>query len=495
MRFLYLLLIFILPTVVISKPKPKQFDLGPELLVAYDKVLNLEFEEATGLIEKYKKQHPNNVMPYFIENYIDLFTLFIGESTADFDRLLPNKEMRLDKLKQGTQDSPYYLYSQAELRLQWAMARIKFKGQYANAFLDTKKAFSLLEKNQRLFPDFLPNKRSLGVLHTIVGLIPDSYKWGVQLLGMNGTVKQGMAELKSVIDYSKVHYYPFEKETLVLYALLNLHAGNNKEAAWKVINTRKLNHFESPMACYIKSSVAMRTGRNDLAIDMLVNHPEGEQYYPFHQLDFLLGVALTAKLDPEAKVYLKKYVKEHKGGSYIKESYQKLAWLALVEGDEDGYYRYMELCKHKGAREMDEDKSAYNEAITGRKPQQDLLKVRLLYDGSYIDRAYELIKQIDYNVFNRVEHQIEYHYRYGRIVERQGKEKNLQLFYQKTIDMGAEEPYYYACNAAIRMGMFFEGKKDFEKAKFYYKKALSFSPNQYEDSLHARAKAGLNRIR
>jgi len=194
-----------------------------------------------------------------------------------------------------------------------------------------------------------------------------------------------LAELKSVLDYSKNNYYPFERETIVLYSLLNLHIANKKELAWSIIKNPKLNPRESPLACYIQSSVAMRTGRNDLAVDMLINRPKGPQYHSFHFLDYLLGVALTYKSDSDAYTYLQKYLRDFSGKNYIKETYQKLAWLELIHGNSNGYKNYMQKLLVSGQTEMDEDDQAQYEAKSGKIPHKEILKARLYYDGGYYD--------------------------------------------------------------------------------------------------------------
>jgi len=91
--------IFILSLVLsiysISSYAHKQFSLSSDLLYAYDKILNLELQEAERIIAKHKQAHPNNAMPYFIENYVDFITIFINEDEDEFNRLKKNKEWRL----------------------------------------------------------------------------------------------------------------------------------------------------------------------------------------------------------------------------------------------------------------------------------------------------------------------------------------------------------------------------------------------------------------
>ena len=63
------------------------------------------------------------------------------------------------------------------------------------------------------------------------------------------------------------------------------------------------------------------------------------------------------------------------------------------------------------------------------------------------------------------------------------------------INIGADKEYYFAANSALKSGMIFESKMDFEKARYYYNKCLSLDFDEYKTSITQKAKAGLNRIR
>jgi hypothetical protein len=57
----------------------------------------------------------------------------------------------------------------------------------------------------------------------------------------------------------------------------------------------------------------MRSGRNDVAINILMKRPGGSNYFPFHYLNFMLGMAKLHRLDPDADLYLKSYLRQFKG--------------------------------------------------------------------------------------------------------------------------------------------------------------------------------------
>ena len=54
---------------------------------AYQYVYSLQFDKAYALLAQEKRINPENLLVYHIENYIDFFTVFIGEETRDFEKI------------------------------------------------------------------------------------------------------------------------------------------------------------------------------------------------------------------------------------------------------------------------------------------------------------------------------------------------------------------------------------------------------------------------
>ncbi len=457
----------------------KRFEFTDSARDALDKVMHLQFGEAEFLISDIKTNDPENLIVYHIENYIDFFKVYISEDYKSFVKLEKNKNARIEKFKQGDRRSPYYLYLQANIRLHWALARLKFE-EYFTSFLEVNKAFKLLEENVKKFPDFVPNKKDLGILHAMVGTIPDNYKWGVEMLSsLNGTLDQGKAEIELVMDYSSKHDFVYEKETIVLYAYLLLHLDNNSAKAWSILQSDNLNPKTNPLACFTLANVAMRTGRNDEAIRILESRPLSSEYYPFHYLDFMLGTAKQQRLDEDAEIYFKRYIENFNGRHFIKETYRKLAWQGLIFKDKSHYKKNMKQCKSLGYATVGGDKSALKEANDGIVPNRDLLKARLLFDGGYYQKAYELLKPKSVKDFETKQHKLEFTYRLARILHNLKRYNESVRFYEKTIDSGREEPFYYACNSALQLGKMFETLNQKEAARKYFKMCTRIFPDEH----------------
>lgn len=471
------------------------FEFSPLARQAYEEVTSLRFAAARQSLRELERREPQNLIYHLVDNYLDFFTLFIDEDQNAFRRLEQNKAQRLQAIRRGDSFSPYYRYCQAEIKLQWALVRLKFE-EYFTAFNEVKSAYRLLQKNTADYPSFVANQKSLGILHAMIGTVPDNYKWGVKLLsGMDGTIEQGRQEIEAVLDFAQREDFVFAEETVVMYAFLLLHLNNQSEAAWSTIHGQQLDHERNPLATFVLANIAMRTGRNDEAITLLEKRPQGPEYHPFPYLDYLLGLAKLYRLDEDADRYLEAYLAAFHGRNYIKEAYQKRAWHHLLRGDEAAYRRDMERCQTEGFALVEGDKTAQREAEQGLLPHPTLLRARLLFDGGYYERAAVLLEETPLEATAEERFRLEHSYRLGRIRHRQGRLEAALDHYGRTIEAGREAPQYFACNAALQVGRLYEGRAEYTRAREYYRICLDLRPAEYRSGLHQQAKAGLNRLR
>ena len=469
------------------------FELNDRCRRAYDLIFALRLNEGLALLEVEKKENPGNRMPWFLENYADFFVCYIGEEEKEFKLREPKKDLRLKELHKGDSKSPYYRYTEAEIHLQWALARLKFE-EYLNAFREIRKAYLLLQENQRLFPDFKPTAKSLALLHGIIGAIPDQYQWGARLVGLDGDIDQGMGEMRALLNWSNNNDFVFEQEALVYYTLMSLYLDNDPESAWETVNADRLTLKNNLHNHFIAASVAMRTGRNDEAIRILENAPRSKEYLSFGYMDFMLGLAKLRRLDGDAHLALERFLANFKGRNYIRECYQKLAWNALVQNRPDRYIEYMILCRQRGVSIIDDDKQAEKEAQRGAQPNALLLRTRLLFDGGYYKRALQGLEGKKMEDFSSLPEQVEFTYRAGRIYDEADLPAQAKGFYLATLQNGESLEYYFAASAALHLGYMYEEEGNYQKAAEYFRRCLKMKDHEYKNSLQSKAKAGLNRV-
>ncbi|MDD5571138.1 MAG: tetratricopeptide repeat protein [Bacteroidales bacterium] len=488
---------FIAVTSICNNAEAK-FDFNKNCINAYTNVINLNFQEGKRLLNVEKTTNPQNDIPLLIENYIDFLTLIVGENSKEFNVLKNNKDQRLEKLDKGDKSSPYYLYSKAQINLQWAFIRMRYE-EFLTGAMEIRKAYIFTEDNAKKFPSFIPNKMMLGLLHVLIGSIPEKYKWMINLAGYNGSIKQGINEMEYVLKVtgSSSQFSYIHSEVVFLLSFMSMNITNDAEENTKMIyEIVKTDENKGPLVSFAKASLAMRKGLNDDAIRILTDHTDNPNAYPFHFLEFMLGSAYLNKLSLEAVSHFEKYATKFKGKNFIKASYQRIAWCYLVNNNIAKYNEYIKKVKLYGYTEIDEDKNAQKEAESGNVPNVYLLKGRLLFDGGYYKKALDALTEKSPNeVYKAKKDMIEFTYRLGRIYHKLDNTEKAVNYYKLTINIGSGSPYYYAANSALQLGLIYEKQKDFKNAKIYFEKCLSLNNSEFKYSIEQKAKAGLDRIK
>lgn len=491
-------LFFLIFLLSFSKISLASFYYNDECKTAYAEIINLQFSKAGQRLKAEHKINPSNQVPYLLENYIDFLTVVIGEEENDFKRLKNNMEPRLQKLASDDKKSPWFLYSQAVIYLQTGFARVKF-GEYLSAGLDINRAYRLLEDNQRKFPTFAPNKAGLGILHTVIGIIPAKYLWVARTLSFDGSIALGSAELQE--SYLQIASNPqlsfMLPEIAVILSFVTLNISADMPAALGLAQKFDAPPLgtvvkESPLLAYALANIYSKTGNNEKVINLLSSCPRDPYRYPFQYLNYMLGVAKLNRLDKDANIPLLGFVAGFKGKNYIKSAYLHLAWFYLITNKHDLYETYMQRIALRGNNQVDNDREASKMAAKGIKPDISLLKARLLTDGGYYDLA---LAELSGFAASDQKTELEYNYRLGRIYDKSGKTAQAILYYEKTILAGERLPYYYAANAALQLGLLYEHSKNIALAKIYYEKIREMDFDEYKLSITNKAEAGLRRLK
>jgi len=469
------------------------FDFNTNCMNAYQAILQLKLNEAKLLIYQEKIQNPSNGIPILLDNYVDYFTILTSESKADYEKLKKNRSVRLDLLEEQSENSPYYLFAQAEINIQWALLKGKFQ-DYFSAALDINRADNLLKKNVSKYPNFLPNKKSLALISIVLGAVPSNLHSILKTIGLEGNINKGVKNLEHLIAVlPKTHYAFYRDEVIFFYTFAETEAVKNKNNQAKIIDYLDDLNSSSLLKSYLKGYVSAKNFKNDDALAYLLKRPDGKQYINFPAIYYLVGNAKLNKLDTDAYPYLQKYIREYEGLNFVKDTYLKIAYHYFLKGDMVNYQSYLKLVRSKGNILIEKDKQALKEANDAT-PNMDLLKARFLFDGGYYSKALLQLKDKKADSFKLVRDKIDFYYRLGRIYDEIGKQNEALASYQKAIDIGKNTTYYYAANAALSMGFIYESNNDTTKARLFYNKAIDMKNHEYQNSIDSKAKEGLKRL-
>lgn len=470
------------------------FDFNSNCLNAYKSIFELKLGNARAYIATEKKLRPNNSIIPLLENYVDYFTLITSESKGDFDRLKGNKWLRLEQISDDDKKSPYYLYAQAEINLQWALIHGRY-GEFFNAALEIRKANNLLLENAKKFPNFQLNLKGLALINSVLGTLPDGVlKSTLSTFGIRGNLETGLSMFEKLVDnLPKSSFEPFYEEVVFYYAYVLSDVAHSSTAYLKTMKYTERIADSSLLKSYLQSYVCIKNGHNEDAIGILSKRPQGNLYQPFPYLDYLEGIAHLNKLDLSATFYFNKFLQTNKGVNYIKDANLHLAWLSLLKGDKASYSGFINKAINMGYTYNEKDRQAKNEASSPA-PAVDLLKARLLFDGGYLSKALAAIDNRKTADFATDKDKTEFNYRLGRIYDALDKDDLALTAYQATVNQGKNQTYYFASNAALQMGRIYENRKNYTKAKEAYNSAIAMKNHEYQNSIESQAKAGLKRI-
>ena len=469
------------------------FVFNPNSIAAYQAIFDLRFNDARKYIRDEKINNPQNGIPVLLESYIDYLFLLTSENKIEFEKFKNRKSGRIDAIKKNDKNSPYYLFAQAEIYLQSAMVKAKF-GEYMSSTYDFKKAKDLLKENNEKYKDFLPNQKSLGLIEVIFGAIPTNMKGIASVLGIEGNITKGNKQLerfRQQIANSKYSYY--NDETVFLLCFTNVDVIQGRNSYSYVTPLLNSMNDKSLLKTYLQGYTAFRTGHADAAIKFIEAAPKGSQYADLPLMNYLMGNAKLCRMDSDANFYLNKFANETLSTNYIKDTYLRLAFYYLIRNNISQYNYYLTMVRTKGSVINEKDKQALKEANDVR-PNLTLLKARLYFDGGSYNNALAQLKSIQLNDLKSQRDKLEFYYRYARTYDMMNDFDDALLYYQRTINLGKNQSYYFAAYSALKSGNIYEYIKDDKKAAEYYNMALGMKNHEYQIGIDTHAKEGLRRL-
>ena len=443
---------------------------------------------------------PLNLATYMSEEVADFYAVIALSSKESFELYKVKNSERISLYESTSLKSPFVKFSLAEFYLHRAILRVLF-GEKIKAVFDLKKARSYTLKNVEEYPSFTLNYKPKSLLNILLGSIPPSVKWASGLVSLKGDYNQGVVELNRLLNYTYVSdiYDCFFYEVLTYKVIISqqssVSVNDNKQlATYFTTLTVKKELPENQLLLYAWADNLLKNGQNEKANKILLSQKRDDDYITFWPIEFLKGITFQNKLDPSCVGYFNSYIQAVHKGNYVNACYQRLAWQLLLNNNLQGYSQMIKKVD-VNTQNTEQDQAAFFEFKSNAVPNAQLLKIRLLFDGGYYERAYSEIKKITPEKLSGKLNQLEYYYRMARILDKKQNYSQALLVYNKVIIDGAGFDNYFAANAALNAGSVCEMANDKSKAIFYYKKCLSMTPNQYKESIHQKAKIGLERLK
>jgi len=459
----------------------------------YESITSLRIPEARTLINQDKKANASNLIYPLLESYADFYQLFLNENKDEYSRLYPTFEQRIQLLEDGPKQSPYHLYSIALVHLHKSLIAIRFN-KNLEAGLDFRKAFLLFKENKKAYPNFSPNDVYLGLMTTVIGTIPKSYQWMANLLGMSGKITEGNALVLKYIHSKDAFANQCRNEALFVYPYLVMNFEGNKKKTFDFLENTDYDFTNNHLHAYMATNLYLNNQQSQKALQIAYNINPANTYLdlPFWQLELGYAYLNELKLDA-AKNALQQFINRFKGQFYVKDAFEKLSWIAYIQGDQAKANAYRSNVLSKGNDITDADKQALQNAKKGTWPHPILLRARLLSDGGYQQQALTILAGKTSKDFDKDADKTEFAYRLGRIYDLAGQLDQAIPFYTSAIEKGANQPAYFAARAALQIGLIYEQKNNPTLAITFFNTCLEMKNHAFKNSLDQKAKTGIQR--
>jgi len=485
-----LFLLILLLGLLFKQEAQAKYVLSENCKLAYEQLMDLKITSARKTLQQEIKESPDNYYAYYLAHYVDAFDLMINTSEESYLRFVDNYEKRREIMDEKDMDSPYYLEFEGEMQLYMGVFNIIMGDRFSGvrrAYGGYKKIYRNLDK----YPDFQPGLKIASLFDVALSNLPPFIRWAVGAFGISGDAERGLRVLNNYFEETKD--IRGLNSDAALFTILAYKLDKNPQKGYEVYSEINPDILDYTLLDYLYANVAYRSGHNEQAVELMKKINPDEMEIPFHPYYYMTGKILLRKLDPEAGFYLKKYLDMYKANDYRKEIDYKLATFYLINGNKIKFEIYKSLTCEEGDRVTERNREATYDCELDYIPDPELVKAKLLLDGSYLERFHEIIDSYPIEANTFLPYVLEYNLLLARYNLRTGKTFEATNLFKKVIEKGEDEDYYFAAEAAMYLGRIYENKNKTLAIK-YYEKAEDLYDSDYYEYIDDQSRKALKRL-
>jgi len=455
----------------------------PDLQKAYNFVMTLQPENANEILRKSKGYELHKI---YLQSLNETIHILITEDHASFPQIEQKFKERM-KYLEGLPETAETLWLQAELTLQKGFCYLNLN-QELNSVFAIRKAYQLTLDCLKKYPGFVPSKKTSGVIQVMIGSVPEKYSWFISLLGMKGSVTTGQKQLSDL----RLSKSSLSMEASILFFTVKGFINQEFAEAAEGINLSLKEQPNNKLLLFIGVNMLVKDARSEEALALINRIDENPQGLPMHYIDYLRGEILLQRGDYQKSIEaFTLFMKNFNSQSFKKDSYFKISLCYWLMDDSKSARANFDKAKVTGSDKAEPDRYAAKQLEDPNFPNKKLLKVRFSTDGGYYKEAAAMLASITPKDLATPKDQTEFYYRKARLAHRTGDLVAAKIFYQQSIDMTRDNPWYFGANSALQLGYIAKDQKNYEAAKKYFQMALNYPRHEYKNSIDSKARAEL----
>lgn len=460
-----------------------------EINRAYLLVLNLQPDKALEILNRVNNPS-ERLYKMYVQSLSETVDILITEDDKKFELLEAHFKERLQSLE-PLPDSPEKLFLKAELNLQRGFNLLNLN-QNIGAVLAIRRAYNETQSCLKKYPQFIPIKKTSGVIQVMLGSVPDKYHWFISLLGMRGSVTTGQKQLHEL----RTSESSLRLEATILYFTVKGFINQQFSEAAKGILDCLHDQPDNRLILFLAINMLTKDAQSEKSLELISTLDKNNRGLQMHYIDYLRGEALVNKGEYNAAILAyRKFIDGYRSQSFKKDAYYKISLCYWLLGNVAEAKTYFEKAKTVGREQSDPDKYAASQLAENKFPNAKLLKVRFFTDGGYYKEAQVASLDINYTELKTLKEQTEYFYRKARLEHKLNELPLARINYLETIKLSGDNPWYFAPNSALQLGYIYRDQNDDVNAKKYFELALSYKKHEYKNSIDSKARSALDQLK
>lgn len=467
----------------IHAPAEEQWKFTATTQRAYDLVFRLDFAGIHALIPE-----PQTVDELYVISLAEAIELILeedGKKYADYQNLFQQRRDRRFK-----QSDPLELFLQAELAVQWAFVYFKF-GHEFDAALNLREAYTITAQVRKRHPQFEAIRKTAALLEVIVGSVPEKYNWVLSLLGIQGSVENGLRLFESMNASNS----PLRQESAMLHALVRCYVLQQTNESVSLFDDILREHPGQPLALFLGASVCIKNAESAKAMEML-QQVDTLKTFQLDYASYLLGeVYLYNAAYLNSITAFRKFLNHYKGQNNIKDATYKIGLCYWLNGNINDAMEAFRSARNVGRDITEADKYAARSLAETALPHRKLTAARYATDGGYYENARQILGSISAEELSTTRDQVEYYYRNARLDHKTYRLDAAKENYLKVIELNGAANWYFAPNACLQLGYLYAYERDDATAVAYFDRALSYKKHEYKNSIDTKARSARAQLR
>ncbi len=487
----HLFLSVLISTLLCLPSKAATIDQEPQLYSAYQDVLKLKLESGRAKLSRIIPNAAQLGHYHFISSLADALEVIVTEDEELYKKLQSSEEDHLRGIRDMEENDPHKRFYASEIRIHWAIAKILFEDEL-RAGWSLKTAYSDIERNIEEFPDFAPNFKSYGSMHVLFAVVPESYHWLLKFFGVRANSIDGWQELNRINANS-----PYWVETGMIKALIAMNILNREDQTLEILDDLITRQKDNLIINYFYHSALIKYSRSEQSLEGLKKLIfAGKSYYPIHHIHYKIGeIYLQKQSYSMARFYYAKFLNLHKGTNYVKDTWFKIFLTFYLENNDKMAEIHWTKATKSGRAIIAADRNAQDLLEQDMYPNKSLIRARLATDGGYFLLATQSLNDIKQGSLTNKKEETEYFYRFARLYHKEEKIDDAMFYYLNTIKKAGKENWYFAPSSSLYIGYLYEANEDYEKARYFYEKALSYKKHKYKAGIDNKALAALELLK